>query len=176
MKTIKVIYSNGDYTITKINGTKDEIEAYYIGNAFNVGITSDNLVICTRVEFLNDISNVTVEDLKEIERILNTETKSEQTIDICMRIDQESKEVEFYRTFGLRDRGCRLLDDVEHLEINTLLSFLKDNGFYSVGIRKQGKGFCVLAQAVGTYENYFSYDCETVKDALMIAKILEYKK
>jgi hypothetical protein len=41
MKTIKVIYSNGDYTITKANGTREEIEAYYIGNVFNIGVFFD---------------------------------------------------------------------------------------------------------------------------------------
>ena len=35
MRTIKVIFSDDDYCITRINGTNEEILNYYIGNSFS---------------------------------------------------------------------------------------------------------------------------------------------
>ena len=52
MRTVKVIYDNGDSVITKINGTESEIKAYYIGKVFNIGTTKDLLVKAVSVEFL----------------------------------------------------------------------------------------------------------------------------
>lgn len=37
MKTVKVTWSDGDTTITDINGTMEEIRAYYVGKWFNLG-------------------------------------------------------------------------------------------------------------------------------------------
>lgn len=37
MKNIIVKFSNGDEIVTSINGTKESIEAYYIGKQFNIG-------------------------------------------------------------------------------------------------------------------------------------------
>ena len=52
MKEIKVTFENGDYLYTRINGTKEEIERYYIGNYFNIGTVSDNIQKCVSVEIL----------------------------------------------------------------------------------------------------------------------------
>jgi hypothetical protein len=52
--TVKVIYANGDYEYTRINATPAEVQAYYIGKAFNIGSVSDNLQKCTSVEILED--------------------------------------------------------------------------------------------------------------------------
>lgn len=52
MRTVKVIYSNGDSVITQINGTEAEIRAYYIGKVFNIGVYTDLLVKAVSVEFL----------------------------------------------------------------------------------------------------------------------------
>lgn len=52
MKTVKVIYENGDSMITKINGTEEDIKAYYIGKVFNIGTVEDLLVKAVSVEFL----------------------------------------------------------------------------------------------------------------------------
>lgn len=52
MKTVKVTYSNGDSVITKINGTENDIRAYYIGKVFNIGVYTDLLVKAVSVEFL----------------------------------------------------------------------------------------------------------------------------
>ncbi len=52
MRTVKVIYDNGDSEITRINGTEAEIKAYYIGNTFNIGVHSDCLVKAVSVEFI----------------------------------------------------------------------------------------------------------------------------
>lgn len=37
MRTISVYYSNGHYHSTNINGTDEEIRAYYVGRVFNIG-------------------------------------------------------------------------------------------------------------------------------------------
>jgi hypothetical protein len=54
MKKIKVHFSNGDTLTTSINGTNQEIEDYYLGNVFNLGNASrDVMVTATKVEFLS---------------------------------------------------------------------------------------------------------------------------
>lgn len=52
MRAVKVIFKNGDSIITRINGTEDEIMAYYVGNIFNIGNTEDNMQEAKHVEFL----------------------------------------------------------------------------------------------------------------------------
>ena len=50
MKTVEVIFSNGNTLITDINGSDEQIRAYYIGKVFNFGDTdtcpNDVLVKC----------------------------------------------------------------------------------------------------------------------------------
>lgn len=57
MKTVKVYFEDGNNLTTSINGTKKEIEAYYIGKSFQFGDTEehprDKMVRAVRVEFLN---------------------------------------------------------------------------------------------------------------------------
>jgi hypothetical protein len=54
MKTIKVYFSNGQHLLTNINGTDDDILAYYIGKEFNLGNDENDLmVIATKVDFLD---------------------------------------------------------------------------------------------------------------------------
>jgi hypothetical protein len=53
MHTIKVNWSNGDSTVTEINGTKESVESYYVGKKFNVGIFGADLIATAlSVEFL----------------------------------------------------------------------------------------------------------------------------
>ena len=56
MKTIKVTFNNddSDYLITRINGTVEEIERYYLGKSFNLGADCDKMKQCTKVEFLEE--------------------------------------------------------------------------------------------------------------------------
>ena len=56
MKTIKVTFNNddSDYLITRINGTVEEIERYYLGKFFNFGTDCDKMKQCTKVEFLEE--------------------------------------------------------------------------------------------------------------------------
>ena len=49
--TVKVVFANGDYFYTKMNGTEKEIENYYVGKYFNMGTVCDNMQKCIRVEF-----------------------------------------------------------------------------------------------------------------------------
>jgi hypothetical protein len=49
MKYIKVIFDNGDYLETRINGDKETIKNHYIGNKFQM---TYGTVIAVKVEFL----------------------------------------------------------------------------------------------------------------------------
>lgn len=50
--SIIVTFEDGDTVATNINGTKDEIRAYYINNYFNLGSGSeDKAVKAISVEF-----------------------------------------------------------------------------------------------------------------------------
>jgi hypothetical protein len=55
MRTIRVSFDNGDSLTTDINGSEDEILAYYLGRRFNLGDGSggDLMAVATRVEFLS---------------------------------------------------------------------------------------------------------------------------
>ena len=50
---IKVIFEDGDYLCTTINGGKEDVRSYYIGKFFNCGIVKDKMKKCVEVEFLN---------------------------------------------------------------------------------------------------------------------------
>jgi hypothetical protein len=56
MHTIRVTFEEGNTLVTSINGTKQEIESYYIGKRFQFGDTEsepkDKLVKAIKVEFL----------------------------------------------------------------------------------------------------------------------------
>ena len=53
MLNIKIIFEDGDYEFTKINATIEEARKYYIGQRFNVGITTDKIKKCIDVQELN---------------------------------------------------------------------------------------------------------------------------
>lgn len=48
---IRVSYENGDFTDTEINGTKEEIEYYYIGNRFE--LLDGETYKCVGIEFID---------------------------------------------------------------------------------------------------------------------------
>lgn len=50
---IKVIFEDGDFLYTTINGSKEDVRAYYIGKFFNCGTVEDKMKKCVDVEFLN---------------------------------------------------------------------------------------------------------------------------
>ena len=52
MIKVKINYENGDSVITRINATPAEARAYYVGKAFNIGSTADNMQRCTGIEIL----------------------------------------------------------------------------------------------------------------------------
>jgi ribosomal protein L21E len=53
MRHIRVTYSNGQSIETEINGSTEDIERYYLGKVFNLGVVEDNMQIALRVEFLD---------------------------------------------------------------------------------------------------------------------------
>ncbi|UKI53164.1 MAG: hypothetical protein L6V86_08755 [Treponema sp.] len=53
-KTVRVFFKNGDFLITRINGTKEQIEQYYLNKTFNIGTVNDNVQKCIKIEFLED--------------------------------------------------------------------------------------------------------------------------
>lgn len=51
--TVKVCFSDGDYIITTIFGSKADVLRYYrVGNVLNTGTVNDHLVKITSVEIL----------------------------------------------------------------------------------------------------------------------------
>ena len=54
MKVIQVFFDNGDHIVTSINGTIEEIEKYYLGEKFNVGLgPKDNIAVAISIDYLN---------------------------------------------------------------------------------------------------------------------------
>ena len=53
MKTIKVHFADGNSLITSINGSETEIERYYVGQQFNIGVIEDDMQTAIRVEYLD---------------------------------------------------------------------------------------------------------------------------
>lgn len=56
MRTIRITFLNGDSLVTNINGTNEEILAYYVGQEFNLGdgAGGDKMATATTVEFLDE--------------------------------------------------------------------------------------------------------------------------
>lgn len=54
MLTLKVIFSDGDYLITRFNGTKLDAEIYYLDRNFNVGTAADTMKKCVEIDFLEE--------------------------------------------------------------------------------------------------------------------------
>lgn len=52
MTYVKCYFKNGDVIISKINGTIQDAEKYYVGNVFNIGSVVDNLQKCIKIEAL----------------------------------------------------------------------------------------------------------------------------
>lgn len=52
MITVKVIFSDGDNIITRINATEQEARTYYVGKVFNTGAVNDNMQTCVGLEVL----------------------------------------------------------------------------------------------------------------------------
>ena len=50
---IKVIFEDGDFLYTTINGSKEDLISYYIGKFFNCGTAKDDMKKCVDVEFLD---------------------------------------------------------------------------------------------------------------------------
>jgi hypothetical protein len=50
MTYVKCYYANGDTIKTRINGTLEQAEAYFIGQTFNIGTIDDNMQECIFVE------------------------------------------------------------------------------------------------------------------------------
>lgn len=50
MNTFKIIYDNGDYTYTRLNGTLETAKRYFVGHVFNIGTVDDLMVKCVAVE------------------------------------------------------------------------------------------------------------------------------
>lgn len=54
VKLIKVTFENGDTTVTRINGSREEILEYYIGTTFNLGRENDMMIKAIAVDFLEE--------------------------------------------------------------------------------------------------------------------------
>lgn len=54
MITVKCSYENGDTVTTSIFGTFKEVERYFVGNEFNLGVVEDNIQRCTGIELISE--------------------------------------------------------------------------------------------------------------------------
>ena len=54
MRTVKVTFGNGDSLTTCINGTEEQIRAYYVGKWFNLGTDADDMQQAISVEFIGN--------------------------------------------------------------------------------------------------------------------------
>lgn len=54
MNVVKVTFEDGDSMVTRINGSREEVAKYYMGNTFNMGVVSDDMKKVVKVEFLED--------------------------------------------------------------------------------------------------------------------------
>jgi hypothetical protein len=58
MRTVRINYNDGNWTLTDINGTDEEIRRYYVGKQFNFGDNDfdqdDDLKTVISVEFISD--------------------------------------------------------------------------------------------------------------------------
>lgn len=52
VQQVRVWFEDGNSLVTRINGTREDVISYYVGNVFNVGVVEDNMVKCTSVHFL----------------------------------------------------------------------------------------------------------------------------
>lgn len=50
--SIKCFYENGDSITTRINGTFEEAQAYFVGKVFNIGLVDDDLQKCIKIELV----------------------------------------------------------------------------------------------------------------------------
>lgn len=55
MEIYKLTYDNGDTTISRANGTREEIASYFYGKIFNIGTVNDSLHKVTKIEFLGTV-------------------------------------------------------------------------------------------------------------------------
>lgn len=53
MKTVTAYFENGKTIVSPINGTDEEIRAYYLNQIFNLGFEKDEMAKCIRVEITN---------------------------------------------------------------------------------------------------------------------------
>lgn len=54
MRTIKIIFEDGDYVITRINASVEEIENYYLGKHFNLRSSGARFKKCVSIEYLDE--------------------------------------------------------------------------------------------------------------------------
>lgn len=53
MKTVTAYFDNGRTIVSSINGTDEEIRAYYLNQIFNLGFEKDEMAKCIEVKITN---------------------------------------------------------------------------------------------------------------------------
>lgn len=53
MKTVTAYFDNGRAIVSPINGTDEEIRAYYLNQIFNLGFEKDEMAKCIEVKITN---------------------------------------------------------------------------------------------------------------------------
>lgn len=133
---IKVTFEDGDTIETPINGTKKEIEDYYVGNYFNMGVENDKMVKAISVEFLdeqklNEEANVGVRELWSVlgikdSRDLPSSPRINEVLTICKANGMSGKMQywfdHFQGTLNVVNDGSRVVIGVEDGDISPFSS------------------------------------------------------
>jgi len=129
---IKVTFEDGNTIETPINGTKREIEDYYVGKYFNMGVEDDKMVKALSVEFLddqnlNEEANVGVRELWNVlgikdSRELPSSPRMNEVLAICKANGMSGKMQywfdHFQGTLNVVNDGGRVVIGVEDGEIS----------------------------------------------------------
>lgn len=49
---VQITFEDYDFTVTKFNGTPEEIQQYYVGNYLNMGVLEDKYKLCIQAKIL----------------------------------------------------------------------------------------------------------------------------
>lgn len=104
MKTIKVYFEDGNTLATSINGTKKEIENYYLGKCFQFGDTEecpkDKMVKAIKVEFLQPFK------FSFVGRLSGAIGKTYKTTETIQAFNQNEAFNELYTKYELISTLC----------------------------------------------------------------------
>ena len=104
MKTVKVYFEDGNTLVSSINGTKKEVESYYVGKAFQFGDSeecpTDKMVKAVKVEFLQAFK------FSFVGRLSGAIGKTYKTTETIQAFNQQEAFNELYTKYELISTLC----------------------------------------------------------------------